>query len=68
MSPLSGSKHAKDVVFVTGDSIASHDDEKSTATSLRKSKFLSVIDVDNDPLFSSTKKKLLSPKKEKEDE
>ncbi|GJV43577.1 nucleic acid-binding, OB-fold, replication protein A, OB domain protein [Tanacetum coccineum] len=68
MSPPSRSKHAKDVLFVTGDNIASHDDEKSTATSPRKSKFLSVIDVDNDPLFSSTKKKLLSPKKEKEDE
>ncbi|GKD58251.1 hypothetical protein Tco_1295760 [Tanacetum coccineum] len=68
MSPHSGSKHAKDVLSVTGDNIASRDDEKSTATSPGKSKFLSVIDVDNDPLFSSTKKKLLSLKKEKEDE
>nr|GEW81745.1 hypothetical protein [Tanacetum cinerariifolium] len=32
-----------------------------------KPKLLNVIDVDDDPLFSSTKKKLLSPKKEKED-
>ena len=53
---------------VTGDNIASREDEKSTASSPGKSKLRNVIDVDNELDFSSTKKKLLSPKKEKKKE
>ncbi|GKB47013.1 nucleic acid-binding, OB-fold, replication protein A, OB domain protein [Tanacetum coccineum] len=76
MSPPSGSKLAMvnipytcllSVLSITGDNMALRDDEKSTTTSPEKSKLLNVIDADNDSLFSSTKKKLLSPKKEKED-
>ncbi|GJT56970.1 nucleic acid-binding, OB-fold, replication protein A, OB domain protein [Tanacetum coccineum] len=66
MSLPSGNKLAMDVLSVTGDNMALRDDEKSTTSSPGKSKLLNVIDVDNDPLFSSIKKKLLSLKKEKE--
>ncbi|PWA44626.1 nucleic acid-binding, OB-fold, Replication protein A, OB domain protein [Artemisia annua] len=67
MSPPSGSKQATDVLSVTGDNIVAREDEKSTATSPGKSKLRTVIDVDDDHVFSSTKKQLLSPKKEKEE-
>ncbi|GJV63448.1 nucleic acid-binding, OB-fold, replication protein A, OB domain protein [Tanacetum coccineum] len=57
----------EDVLSVTGDNMALRDDEKSTASSPGKSKLLNVIDWCTILLsFSLKKKKLLSPKKEKE--
>nr|GEU77533.1 hypothetical protein [Tanacetum cinerariifolium] len=65
MSPPFESKRTKDVLSVTGDNIASCDDEKSTATSPGKSKFLSVIDVDNDPLFLLLKRSCFLQRRER---